>query len=102
MSPKTTVENRWSSRRAKRRNYVCQRVGAGVCFVLLMFAALNQMRGWGIAGENSKLVLSVIVLASILWLEFFGPRLHDIRARKRLQRWRENAAQRQLDGDAER
>ena len=102
ISPETIVGDRGSARRAKRRRYVYQRLVAGAWFALLTLAVLNQVRGWGIAGEYSKLLVIVTALACALWLEFFGPRLHDLRARKRLQRWRENALQRQLDGDAER
>ena len=79
------------TRRAKRRNFECQRVVAVCWLALVGFALLNDFRGLGLLGAYSKQALALVFVGMGIWIHLFAPSIREVRAYRRLRYWRENA-----------
>jgi hypothetical protein len=83
--------------RSRRRTLLCKRVIAGLWLVALGFAFINRTRELGLAGQYAEEFLVAIGAGMGIWLLYnFGPNtIREMRAYRRLQRWREDAAWRE-------
>jgi hypothetical protein len=83
------------------RSYARKRYVAGAWVVVLAFVAANHYLNWGLLGSHSRPVFAATMLAVLVWMSKWGPSIREMRVHKRLKRFREDAAWREVVGKAE-